>query len=136
MCSRPFYAPFHQQEVYPEHKNFSHHPSLPTQYVYYVPSPAPQPSIVKTLPSVAHIPILTSKIDFFAWDEAVTLLFHANGIIGHIIDFLEPVDPSHPDRIYIPMPTLLTSPTPADLADLSCWWDMDNTAQHILTSYW
>jgi hypothetical protein len=41
----------------------------------------------KTLPMVTHIPILTSKNDFFPWDEGVQTLIHANGLIGHILDF-------------------------------------------------
>jgi hypothetical protein len=86
------------------------------------------------LPSVSHILLLTSKIDLFAWDEAVTLLLRANGIIGHILDPTEPTDLSRPDRIPIPMPILPPSPTQNDLADLSRWWDTNNMAQHILTS--
>jgi hypothetical protein len=93
----------------------------------------PRSPTVKTLPSVSHIPILTSKVDFFAWDRAVTSLLHANEIIGHILDPLKPIDPTHPDRIPLPMPVLLSSLTPADLANLSQWWDTDNTAQHVLT---
>jgi Reverse transcriptase (RNA-dependent DNA polymerase) len=121
--------------VSPDKQQFlNNHPFLPTQYVYYVPSPSPQSFAPKTLPSVAHIPILTSKVDFFPWDEAVTSLLRANGIIGHILDPLEPVDPSRPDQIPISMPVLPATPTQADLADLSRWWDTDNTAQHILTS--
>jgi hypothetical protein len=131
-----FHPHYQQQRNHVEQQQQQHfhpvHPSLPTQYIYYVPSP--QSSSTKTLPSVAHIPILTSKVDFFAWDEAVTSLLRANGIIGHILDPLEPVDPSRPDRVPIPMPVLPPSPTQADLADLSYWWDTDNTAQHILTS--
>ena len=105
---------------------------MPTQYIYYIPSP--QSPTVKTLPSVTHVPILTSKVHFFAWDEAVTSLLHANGIIGHILDHFDPHDPYRPDRIPLPMPVLPPSPSPTDLADLSRWWDADNTAQHVLTS--
>ena len=38
-------------------------------------TPAPSlPHFSKTLPTVAHIPTLTSKHDFFAWDEGVVSL--------------------------------------------------------------
>jgi hypothetical protein len=133
------YLHFQQQKDCFEHHQFSNpnhpvNPSVPMQYVYHVPLPTLQSSAVKTLPSVTHIPILTSKVDFFAWDEAVTSLLRANRIIGHILDPLELINPSCPDRVPIPMPILPPSPTQADLADLTCWWDTDNTAQHILTA--
>jgi hypothetical protein len=104
------------------------------QYVYYVPLPTLQSSVVKMLPSVTHIPILTSKVDFFAWDKAVTLLLCANGIVSHILDPLELINPSHPDHVPILIPILPPSPTQADLADLTHWWNTDNTTQHILTA--
>ncbi|KAF8809154.1 hypothetical protein BYT27DRAFT_7024699, partial [Phlegmacium glaucopus] len=87
------------------------------------------------LPSVAHILLLTNKFNFFAWDNAVTLLLQANGLIGHILDPSEIPDPSHPDCIPALLPALPVSPTPADLSMLTCWWDDNNTAQHVLTSW-
>lgn len=36
--------------------------------------------VSKALPSITNIPLLTSKIDFFAWDEGVTTLLRANAI--------------------------------------------------------
>jgi hypothetical protein len=92
------------------------------------------PTISKTLPSVSHISILTSKLDFFAWDEGVTSLIRANGLIGHILDPSEPVDPTRPDRIPAAIPILSVPPLPEDLAALNRWWDEDNIAQHILVS--
>ncbi|KAF8804217.1 hypothetical protein BYT27DRAFT_7259650 [Phlegmacium glaucopus] len=95
--------------------------SGPIQYVYCIPPPTvPPPSLVpsiKTLPSVAHIPLLMNKFNFFAWDNAVTSLLWANGLIGHILDPSEIPDPS------------------PDLSMLTCWWDNNNTAQHVLTSW-
>jgi hypothetical protein len=110
---------------------------LPIQYVYYVPFSLPSPSFpthLKTLPSIIHLPILTSKLDFFAWDEGVTSLLHAHGLLGHILDPTEPLDPLHSDRISKPLPILPATPTLQDLADLTHWWDDDNVAQHVLTS--
>ena len=44
-------------------------------YVSQAPSPSSSPpsflSLSKTLPSVAHIPLLILKHDFFPWDEGV-----------------------------------------------------------------
>jgi hypothetical protein len=124
-----------------QNQQFIPHPSnnqLPIQYVYYVPSASatsPSPSShSKTLPSVTHIPVLTSKLDFFAWDESVTSLLRAHGLLGHILDPTEPLDPMRPDRVPRPLPILPATPTSKDLAELTAWWDDDNAAQHVLTS--
>jgi hypothetical protein len=68
--SRPYYPP----------DTFSPPPPPPLR------ATSPSPTRSKTLPSVTHVPILTSKHDYFAWDEAVTALIHANDLIGHILD--------------------------------------------------
>ena len=91
-------------------------------------------SSLKPLPSVTHIPLLTSKLDFFAWDEGVTSLIRANGLIGHVLDPSEPVDPSRPDRVPTLIPTLSMHSTPQNIAALNQWWDDDNIVQHILVS--
>ena len=101
---------------------------------YISSSPLQVPSFSKTLPSVAHIPTLTSKLDFFAWDEGITSLIRANGLIGHILDPSEPVDPNRPDRTPAIMPVLSIPPLAQELVDLNHWWDEDNVAQHILVS--
>jgi hypothetical protein len=92
------------------------------------------PVLSKTLPSVAHITLLTSKLDFFAWEEGVSAVIRANGLIGHILDPSEPLDPSRPDRTPSLAPVLPPTPSPQDLATLNHWWDEDNIAQHILVS--
>ena len=132
---RPYINQHHQQ-----YQNPTLPPSAPVQYIYYVPQPVQTPSpsptipVPKTLPTVSHVPVLTNKADFFAWDEGVTSLLRANGLIGHILDSADPVDPTRPDCVPRIMPVLPLSPTPADIACLTCWWDGDNIAQHILTS--
>lgn len=109
----------------------------PPQYVslfthtHYLPLPASPPLSV---PSVAHIPLLTNKFDFFTWDDVVTSLLRASRLIGHILDLSEPLDQSRPDRKPSILPVLPLSPTAGDFAALKRWWDEDNVAQHILTS--
>ena len=105
-------------------------PSPPTPAL----SPLVLPTVSKILPSVSHISILTSKLDFFAWDEGVTLLIRANGLIGHILDPSEPVDPNRPDCTPAIIPTLSVPPLPKDFIALNRWWDEDNVTQHILVS--
>ena len=84
------------------------------------------------LPSVSHISLLNSKSDFHTWDEGVTLLLCHLGLLGHILDPSEPLDPSRPDRVPLPEPVLPASPTPAKLTAFTHWWDNDNVAQHVL----
>ncbi|KAF9563575.1 hypothetical protein CPC08DRAFT_319106 [Agrocybe pediades] len=48
------------------------------------------------LPAVTHIPVLTSKHDFSAWDLAVIQTLRCYELRGHIIDPDEPYDKSDP----------------------------------------
>ena len=123
-------------------------PPLPTQPVYQnqslyqfptapviLPSSSPVSSTSpKTLPSVTHIPILTSKNDFFAWDEGVNSLICANNLLGHILDPSAFVDPTRPDLAPTPPPILTISSTVRDIEASNRWWADDNIAQHILVS--
>ena len=126
---------------------FNNHPGLgvpPVQYVYYVPHPSsqpqthtpPLPSPTKALPSISHlhVPTLSNKSDFSAWDDGVTSSLRAHGLLGHILDPTMTFDSARPDRIPCPMPILPLSPTATELDSLTRWWDEDNVAQHILTS--
>jgi hypothetical protein len=111
----------------------------PVQYVYCLPPPSTLPAVPssppsKPLPSVSHLPTLTNKYDFFAWDEGVTALLRAYGLFGHIMDPLAPLDSSRPDIVPAPLPILPANPSPTDIAALSRWWEADNAAQHILVT--
>jgi hypothetical protein len=105
-----------------------------TQIHYYIPHPSSSSSlspVSKALPTTTHIPLLTSKLDFYPWDEAVTTLLRANGLIGHILDL---PDFNRPDRVPVPMPILSVNPSPDELAGFNRWWDADNIAQHVIAS--
>ena len=125
------------QHQVPNQQCFPYPPNnqAPVQYVYYIPSPSSSPSPTRTLPSIAHLPILMSKLDFFTWDKGVMSLLHAYGLLGHILDPTKPLDSMQPNRIPKPLPTLAATPTSQDLAELTHWWDDDNAAQHVLTSH-
>ena len=138
----PPISPFTQRQ--PAHPEFlpnqpAYMPPFPppnTQIHYYLPHPSSSSSstlspVSKALPSTTHIPILTGKVDFYPWDEAVTTLLRANGLIGHILDV---PDFNRPDRVPVPMPILSANPSLDDLADFNRWWDADNIAQHVLAS--
>jgi hypothetical protein len=88
----------------------------------------------KTLPTVMHITVLTSKLDFFPWDEGVTSLIQANNLFGHILDPSVYVDPTRPDLAPKPQPVLSTTSSVRDIEASNCWWADDNIAQHILVS--
>ena len=101
----------------------------------YFPSPLlVTHSASKTLPTVTHIPVLTSKLDFFAWDEGVTSLIRANNLFGHILDPSTHVDPTRPDLAPTPAPVLSTSSTAREIDASNRWWADDNIVQHILLS--
>jgi hypothetical protein len=110
-------------------------PFYPIPQYQRVTTPLPSSfSYSKPLPSVTHIPVLTSKHDFSAWDEGVTLLIRANGLIGHILDPSVYVDPCRPDLAPIPLPILSSTSSVRDIEDSNRWWGEDNITQHILIS--
>jgi hypothetical protein len=90
--------------------------------------------VSKNLPTVSHIPLLTSKSDFSAWDEGVNALIRANGLIGQILDPSTPFDMVCPDHIPSPLPVLPPYPSALEITALNHWWDKDNIVQHILIS--
>ena len=131
------YPPFIPQQPAYIHPAYDH--PLPQHYTYPPSSfpSSPFSAIVsssKTLPTVSHIPVLTSKNDFFPWDEGVQALIRANGLIGHILDPAAYVDPSRPDLIPTPSPILSMSASPQEIEASNRWWADDNIVQHILLS--
>jgi hypothetical protein len=89
----------------------------------------------KTLPSVMHIPLLTSCKDFGAWVQAVEQTITNLGYYDHICDddigddpARLDLSPSYPPK---PLPDLATD---AEHRSYSRWWEDDNRAQHVLMS--
>ena len=120
-----------------------HPPDGPVRPSSALRTSSPSPTRSKTLPSVTHIPLLTSKHDYFAWDEAVTALIHANDLIGHILEPMSPIDPNRPDLAPTPLPVLPLSPSASNIAALNRWWSKDvsrvgfflhQTLPHVLPS--
>ena len=109
-------------------------PSLPLPTCHGGCHSSSSPNVLKTLPTVSHIPVLTAKTDFFAWDEGVTTLLRANGLLGHILDPSDPIDLSRPDRMASPAPILSHRPLAEEISAFNLWWDRDNVAQHVLMS--
>ena len=144
--SRPqltHFSQFENRQLEPQsayiHSLPMYHQNQPIQNL--IPRSSPSPTFLPfppprsgNLPTVSHIPLLTSKIDFPAWDEAVNGLIRANGLIGHILDPSTPVVPDRPDLASSPIPVLPAYPSTTEIAALNHWWNDDNVAQHILVS--
>ena len=157
-----YIPPIHQYRQLPPH--FSHPPSSPSHLhnpnyrISHDPQPQPlryashplaphlapdlfsdssvpySPASGKTLPSVAHIPILSGRADFGAWNDGVrTLLLHL-GYLGHISDPASFGSVSLPDRDPTFPPLLSMSPSPPELSAYRSWWEQDNVASHVLLS--
>ena len=131
---QPAFPAFQNQPVYthtapPLYQN----PLLP---IVSPPSPPSSPvsSTSKTLPTVTYISPLTSKHDFFVWDEAINTLIRANGLLGHILDPSTPMDLTRPDLTPSPPPVLTITSLYREIETSNRWWAKDNIAQHILLS--
>ena len=97
-------------------------------------SPSVQSTVPKSLPSVTHIPVLSRRSDFSAWNNGVRLLILYLGFAGHIAGQPSPGSAPWPDRIPTYPPFLSVTPTAAELASSRTWWDKDNVVSHVLTS--
>ena len=139
--SRPQFDRFQPAYIQPQPlPQPTYDPLLPQPHALYhhLPlQPSSLPTVLsssKTLPTVTHIHILTSKSDFFLWDDGVQALIRANGLIGHILDPSAYVDPNRPDLAPTPLPVLSMSSTPPEIEASNRWWADDNIVQHILIS--
>ena len=86
----------------------------------------------KTLPLVAHIPLLTGQADFGTWNDGIqTLILHL-GYLGHISDpppsGLNPL----PDCVPTHMPVLSATSTADEHTAYRFWWECDNIVSHVL----
>ena len=150
----PFYPPYHNVPFYSPYHH-QHQPQQPqTQYQQPVFSPIPVPifpisdTVVqplpasapvlsstpssRTLPTVTHIPILSGRSDFGAWNDGVRALIQHLGYTGHIsTPPISGVTPC-PERIPTYAPVLSADPTAAELDAYKVWWEGDNVVTHIL----
>jgi hypothetical protein len=86
----------------------------------------------KTLPLVAHIPLLTGRADFGAWNDGIrTLILHL-GYLGHISD--PPPSGLNPltDHVSTYMPILSATSTADEHTAYRFWWECDNIVSHVL----
>ena len=117
------------ERQYPHGFQTQHHynrPPLPT------PPADVQPRTPKPLPNVSHIPILTGRVDFGAWNDGVRTTILHMGLLGHIVQPSPSGYQPLPDRIPSFMPILSLTPSPAELTVYRDWWEDDNIVSHIL----
>jgi hypothetical protein len=88
-------------------------------------------SSFKALPAVSSIPFLRSRLDFFAWDEAICTIFRCLGLYGHILDPSVCLDRQSVSSDLIPAikPVLSQPSTPSELAAFRLWVENDNIVQ-------
>jgi hypothetical protein len=142
--SQPHFTPSHLRHP---HNHISHNSQpQPLRYPSHslAPALAPDPFLElsvpysptsgKTLPSVAHIPILSGRADYGAWNDGVrTLLLHL-GYLGHISDPSTFGSIPLPDRDPTFPPLLSMSSSPSEISAYRSWWEQDNVASHVLLS--
>ena len=129
---QPSFVPVHplppDQTQRPPHgfheQPHSHRPQLPT--------PDVQPRPIKSLPNVSHVPILTGRVNFGAWNDGVRTLILHMGLLGHIANPPQSGYPPLPDRVPSYMPTLSMTPSTVELASYRDWWEDDNIVSHVL----
>ena len=137
LLSHPFPYPSHFPDSQPLlSPSYPLAPNLaPNHFLNPHPSTVPfVPPSAKPLPTVSHIPLLSGRTDFGAWNDGVrTLLLHL-GCLGHISDPPAPGFISLPDRVPTYPPPLYAPPSPVDLSNYKMWWEQDNIASHVLLS--
>src|SRR6266511_615397 len=62
-------------------------------FLYYYPMPLiqPLPNPVCTLPTLMHIPLLSSHLDFAPWGSGIRSVLCSLGLIGHIVVTSDPI---------------------------------------------
>ena len=122
----------HQPTFFPSHPQPSFYPTYPPdpQSLRYPPPLAPDPFVrpssviatspstttssvpatARTLPTVTHIPILSGRADFGAWNDGVHMLILHLGYLGHIAERTSPGLVPLPDRIPSYPPCSLSVP--------------------------
>ena len=142
----PYFLQRHNQYYYPPPPTFISHNNntvpLHTQPLHthsnnintaplHIVSPSVHSTAPKALPSVSHIPVLSGRSDFNAWNNGVRSLVHYLGFTGHISSQPIPGVVPRPDHIPSYPPRLLTTPSADELAVSRAWWEDDNI---LLTS--
>ena len=82
---------------------------------------------------MTHIPILTSCLDFAAWDGGVHSTLRSLGLVGHIACDNDPVDPLRRNTIPSYPPQVTDQYNNAELTAYQKWWEQDAIANHVVS---
>jgi len=108
--------------------------AYPFPYYYPMPPVQPPPNPVRTLPTLTHIPLLNSRLDFAAWDSGIQSVLCSLGLIGYIAVTGDPIDPLCPETMPSHPPNLTQGYDQAALMAYRQWWDRGAIADHIIST--
>jgi len=132
---QPLYYPVYSDPQPMRHPPPAPDPFLQPSLIATSPSTVPSvPALARTLPTVTHIPILSGRADFGAWNDGVrTLILHL-GYLGHIAERPSPGITPLPDRVPTYPPILSQYPSTPELSASRTWWEHDYVTSHVLLS--
>ena len=85
------------------------------------------------LPTLTHIPLLNSRLDFAPWNSGIRLVLRSLGLIGHIVVTGDPIDPLHPEMMPSHPPNLTQGYDQGALMAYRQWWDHGMVADHVIS---
>ena len=109
--------------------------AYPFPYYYPMPPVQPLPKPVRTLPTLMHILLLNSHLDFAPWDSGIQSVLRSLGLIGHIAVTGDPIDPLRPEMMPSHPPNLTQGYDQAVLMAYHQWWDRDTIADHVISTH-
>ena len=89
---------------------------------------------VRNLPTLTHIPILSSRLDFAARDSGVHSTLRSLGLVGHIASQDNPVDPLRHDMLPSFPPHVVDQRNQGKLIAYQRWWEQDVVADHVVST--
>jgi len=133
------FSQFPHPSSYPPNYSFLPNYVLPppvSGFTHFAPNnfSSNSPSSVRNLPTLTHIPILSSRLDFAAWDSGIRSTLRSLGLVGHIASQDDPVDPLRHDTFPSYPPRVVDQRNQAELVAYQRWWEQDAVADHVVST--
>jgi len=143
------YCPFYDTQVpfspsYPNvmtdppiyHSNGNHQHNNTPPFSQRYPTPLYLPTIKElSAPSTpTYIPILTGRLDWCPWSEALTTAIMTMNLYGHIAEHYDSQWGFDPGSIPMYPPTIDQNSLPDELHMWNLWWTQDGQVLHLLVS--
>ena len=133
------FSQFPHSSSYPPNYSFLPNYVLPppvSGFTHFAPNnfSSNSPSSVRNLPTLTHIPILSSRLDFAAWDSGIRSTLRSLGLVGHIASQDDPVDPLRHDTFPSYPPRVVDQHNQAELVAYQRWWEQDVVADHVVST--